>query len=767
MSWASRVRCCVLGCSATYESTDESGEKVRFFGFPTRQYDVERKNKWIDNIRLARKDVNGVWSPSKNSKVCSKHFVGNVKGEDPREVNYIPTIFPVVNAKTAEKYNRLLKTKQNSRISLTEKSQQKLPEASHPGVGETKISLPSSKAATSEVAGGTTMEGQEIGGGLAKDTSVLNKRTVHLASVVDGDGSLDSGVHVTLDDFLREWSADPHPRYVGTKCEENGPADSGNGSKAHSFECPICADSYSTSRSLRRHLSRRSFLARLPCRKCSSCHLAFNRCTLIMRAQGCRIGAANATLSALPPSETLVPVELTDEADNTGSQSDVPMTVLEKVLQSVICSECYMNIEDESSREAHFHPSRGNLIRCSNCPMLCTSECALRAHRRLHNQRRPFVCPECGLRWEDEWPLFHRHVTKHCHHFERIVGYHCLLCPALLLDQAELASHIVDTHSSALHKCQACPMAFINLEGFHIHRQAAHPKLRSQCWLILKCPLCEAVFASAELLTNHTISHLDQCGRSLFKCSTCDSLQPTRADLVAHVRKAHPAMHQESLWGREEDPTMAFISGQSTKANVSSEVINLDDDEIANSDDKAMDTSAPLSQKPKQGSITGKPSPASSATSDQAKKSKQDTPKKANQHSTGDSEQTTAKREEKPPNNTKVCAKCDFQSTDSSVFREHIKVHRPPNQETFQCHECGLCYVVEPSLRKHLRGVHRVEEKKASDSLAEADPNGAAVSGLRCSVCLATFDTERELKSHTRSHGMAFLKKVKAKDGTV
>ncbi|XP_037292119.2 zinc finger protein 532 isoform X2 [Rhipicephalus microplus] len=754
MSWASRIRCCVLGCSASYESTDESGEKVRFYAFPAKHYDAERKNKWIDNIRLARNDVNGVWSPSKNSRVCSKHFVGNVKGEDPRELNYIPTIFPVVSAKTAEKYNRRLETKQNSIPNLTEQSQRKLPEASRLGAGGTKISLPSAKAVTREDAAGTTMEGQ---------------RTVHLASVVEGDGSLDSGVHVTLDDFLREWSTDPHPRYVAVKREENGPANSGDGSGGNSFDCPICADSYSTSRSLRRHLSRRSFLARLPCRKCSFCHLAFNRCTLIMRAQGCRIAASNATLSALPPKETLVPVELPDESENTSSQTDVPMTVLEKVLQSVICSECYTNLEDESSRETHFHPSRGNLIRCSNCPMLCTSECALRAHRRLHNQRRPFVCPECGLRCEGEWNMFHRHVTNHCHHYERIVGYHCQLCPALLLDQAELASHIVDTHSSALHKCQMCPMAFINLEGFHTHRLTMHPKMRSQCWVILKCPLCEAVFASAEQLTNHTISHLDKCGRSLFKCGTCDSLHPTRADLVAHVRKLHPAMHQESLWGREEDPTMAFISGQSksTKAKASLEIINLDDDEMASSKDKAMDTSAPLSQKPKKRSITGKPSPARSATSDQAKKNKQDTPKKANQQSTNDSEQTTVMQEEKPPNNTKACAKCDFQSSDVSVFREHIKVHRPPNQETFQCHECGLCYVVEPSLRKHLRGVHSVEEKKAADSLAEADPNGAAVSGLRCSVCLATFDTERELKSHTRSHGMAFLKKVKAKDGTV
>ncbi|XP_065294128.1 zinc finger protein 532-like isoform X2 [Dermacentor albipictus] len=753
MSQASRVRCCVLGCSATYQSTDESGEKVRFFGFPARPHDIQRKNKWIDNIRLAREDVKGAWSPSKNSKVCSRHFVGNVKGEDPREANYIPTIFPVVSSKTAEKYNRLLKTKQNAKAILTEQSPQKPLEASKRprGTGETENSLPSSKAATREVARGTTMEGQ---------------RAVHLASVVDGDGSLESGVHVTLDEFLREWSVDPYPRYAGTKCEENGPADPGHGSKERSFECPICADSYTTSRSLRRHLSRRSFLARLPCRKCGSCHLAFNRCTLIMKAQGCRIAASSATLSALPPGETLVPVELTEEGDSGASQTDVPMTVLEKVLQSVVCSECYVNLEDEAYREDHFHPSRGNLIRCTNCPMLCTSECALRAHRRLHTQRRPFVCPECGLRCEDEWAVFHRHVTKHCHHFERIVGYHCQLCPALLLDQAELAGHIVDTHSSALHKCQACPMAFINLEGFHIHRQAAHPKLRSQCWLILKCPLCEAVFASAELLTNHTTSHLDQCGRSLFKCSTCDSLHPTRTDLVAHVRKLHPDMHQATLWGKEEDPILAFLTGKKETADVSNEVINLDDDEPPDSGDKAMDTSPPQAQKLEKGSPE-KPAPASNAPSDQAQKDNRGAPKKVNPHPTSESEQATVRQDEKPPNSAHMCAKCDFQSSDLSVFREHIKVHRPLNQETFQCLECGLCYVVEPSLRKHLRGVHRVEETQASNKLTGTGPNGATVSGLRCSVCLATFDTERELKSHTRSHGMAFLKKVKAKDGTI
>lgn len=95
-----------------------------------------------------RKGVSGAWSPSKNSKVCSRHFVGNVKGEDTREANYIPTIFIVVSSKTAEKCNRyieavrffrtyccfltlllwcrLLKMKQNAKSNLIEQSLRKV-----------------------------------------------------------------------------------------------------------------------------------------------------------------------------------------------------------------------------------------------------------------------------------------------------------------------------------------------------------------------------------------------------------------------------------------------------------------------------------------------------------------------------------------------------------------------------------------------------------------------------------------------------------------
>ncbi len=52
------------------------------------------------------------WKPSKNSKVCSQHFVGGFKSEDPRSPAYNPSIFnPMITisqkAESKEKrYNR-------------------------------------------------------------------------------------------------------------------------------------------------------------------------------------------------------------------------------------------------------------------------------------------------------------------------------------------------------------------------------------------------------------------------------------------------------------------------------------------------------------------------------------------------------------------------------------------------------------------------------------------------------------------------------------
>ncbi|KAK3579915.1 hypothetical protein CHS0354_012455 [Potamilus streckersoni] len=134
------------------------------------------------------------------------------------------------------------------------------------------------------------------------------------------------------------------------------------------------------------------------------------------------------------------------------------------------------------------------------------------------------------------------------------------------------------------------------------------------------------------------------------------------------------------------------------------------------------------------------------------------------------------------------CAKCTFSCTDRSEFLSHIKEHSV--EKSVQCVECGLSFMVIPSLKKHLFMVHKVrdyeayfkennllhlmqenedmdidkknlntnmeaEKEKKVKVEKEEDVNG---NPLECNVCYKVFPNEAAIKSHMRVHGMAFIK---------
>ena len=136
------------------------------------------------------------------------------------------------------------------------------------------------------------------------------------------------------------------------------------------------------------------------------------------------------------------------------------------------------------------------------------------------------------------------------------------------------------------------------------------------------------------------------------------------------------------------------------------------------------------------------------------------------------------------------CAKCSYVCEEREAFQTHIKEHK--TDDAVQCIECGLCFMVIPSLKKHLFMVHKVrdfdayflehniedvKEPEDSDSGAETadsiqteelisvddEPESEEDTGnpLECKVCYKTFDTDHAMKSHMRNHGMAFIKKTR------
>ena len=77
--------CCAVGCSNRFSK----GCGLHFYCFPA---DTGRKNSWVAAVN--RKD----WQPTEYTWICSTHFVGGKKSDDPASPAYVPTLFEHVKS---------------------------------------------------------------------------------------------------------------------------------------------------------------------------------------------------------------------------------------------------------------------------------------------------------------------------------------------------------------------------------------------------------------------------------------------------------------------------------------------------------------------------------------------------------------------------------------------------------------------------------------------------------------------------------------------
>lgn len=84
-----RRYCCVYECH-NQEGFDEN---IVFYTFPSKPYEVERRQRWVQAVRRTRPDGTP-WQPTGNTRICSTHFVGNATSNCMHHPAYVPTIFP-------------------------------------------------------------------------------------------------------------------------------------------------------------------------------------------------------------------------------------------------------------------------------------------------------------------------------------------------------------------------------------------------------------------------------------------------------------------------------------------------------------------------------------------------------------------------------------------------------------------------------------------------------------------------------------------------
>lgn len=417
---------------------------------------------------------------------------------------------------------------------------------------------------------------------LAQKTMNGNPGTAKPASIVNSPGAVISRSQSSLVEAFNKIlnSKNPLPSYQ-PDLSTMPPTEWGLRLPSTGYRCLECGDAFALERSLARHYDRRSMRIEVTCNHCSKRLAFFNKCSLLLHAREHKEKGLVMQCSHLVMSPVSVEQMI-------GQQETVPIGMLSPALPALkesggqlsqpsdnSCPECWSPFKGKAEIAAHFQevdPGVTDMC-CMQCspPMPLWNSCSAAAHRRLHQQLPPLVCPECGVicQLHD----LNTHLNQTCLHYSRRLGYRCPCCHLVFGGVNSLnavKTHMQTAHCEVFHKCPSCPMAFKSSSGAETHCTSQHPELPEtarQSKEIYKCVMCRTVFTQKALLSVHFDTHLAKQKMHVFKCPDCNKLFTQRSSLLEHVKDSHKDIYDTSAqnnlvkmessdgeeWGRDED----------------------------------------------------------------------------------------------------------------------------------------------------------------------------------------------------------------------
>ncbi|XP_062897945.1 zinc finger protein 687-like [Mobula hypostoma] len=704
---------------------------------------------------------------------------------------------------------------------------------------------------------------------LALGSSYLTSTTPQLCKAGPGaNGSAVRSQTPLVEAFHRLLNGkNPLPTY---KPDLSPPADSCLALPPSGYRCLECGDAFALEKSLARHYGRRSLRIDVTCNHCARRIVFYNRCSLLLHARehkdrGLVMQCSNLVMKPIaldqlvgqpdPTSPTHAAAISSQPATGAGSRgagAEQALPVVPPIPDPALvdcdtssCSECGQLFPDRVGLAAHFQletPSSAAQV-CQLCQMLLPSKCSYLAHYRLHKNKSPYICPECGGVCRPAH--IQAHVKEVCFHFTRKVGYKCPQCGVVYGGINTIKSHIQDVHCEAFHKCPICPMAFKSAPSAHSHIYTQHPGVVSQqAKVIHKCAMCDTVFTHQPLLSAHFDQHLTKQRVAVFKCPQCPVLYAQKRTMMEHVKSTHSSL-------KSEEPVQSQPATPVKPAPKSSpdSVDSLTDESSSSPKDvlslqrrkemrlklknagwtcsqcqmwfpereeyvthmkkdhgKAMKKfpcrlcersfcSAPSLRRHVRVNhegikrvyncrhcIKGKRTFSSRLTLEKhlqvihginladhiqdqenlfERVSIKTTIRKraASRDGLEHCASEGAKSRKVNGSSPYRCMKCGYTTGSFSDFHQHIPQHRTA-ASSHQCRQCGLCFAAHPSLTRHLFIVHGLKESEGPKSGVQAgESDSLHLEGrVICDVCGKLFDSEPLLKTHFRTHGMAFIK---------
>ncbi|XP_051901725.1 zinc finger protein 687-like [Pristis pectinata] len=500
--------------------------------------------------------------------------------------------------------------------------------------------------------------------------------------------------------------------------------------------------------------------------------------------------------------------------DRIGLASHFQLETPNSVAQ--VCQLCQMLLPSKCSYFAHYrlHKSKSPYI-CPECGGVCRAA-HIQGHVKdvcFHFTRKVgYKCPQCGVVYGGVTTIKSHIQDVHCEAFHK-----CPICPMAFKSAPSAHSHIYTQHpgvsnqqAKVIHKCAMCDTVFTHQPLLSVHFDQHLTKQRVS---VFKCPQCPVLFAQKRTMVEHvksthsnlkseeavqsrtvmpdkpalksspdsTDSFTDDSSSSPkavlslqrrkemrlklknagWTCGQCQMWFPEREEYVTHMKKDHgkamkkfpcrlcersfcsaPSLRRHVRVNHEGIKRVYncrhCIEGKRTFSSRLTLEKHLQVIHGINLADHIQDQENLFERVSIKTTIRKRP-----ASRDGLERWGPE----------------AAKSRKVNGSSPYRCMKCGYTTNSFPDFHKHISQHRTGGS-TYQCRQCGLCFAAHPSLNRHLFIVHGLKESEGAKAGGQAgETEGLRLEGrVICDVCGKLFDSEPLLKTHFRTHGMAFIK---------
>ncbi|XP_033108643.1 zinc finger protein 532-like [Anneissia japonica] len=441
------------------------------------------------------------------------------------------------------------------------------------------------------------------------------------------------------------------------------------------------------------------------------------------------------------------------------------------------CPDCGLVSDTEKGAYQHiqqfcFHMSRKILVRCSVCNIYVSSFKVYQNHLLDRHAESFFKCVECQLAYRSVESLKCHTVVEHRN------NRNSSMCNIIL-------------------KCPLCETVFGNKKQLTLHINTIHTYSDlSETKLVHECAHCGKLFQQLTSLESHMLVTHKNCADH-FHCEFCNRAIQNFSELAPHKKHCSMKLHSKFknpedinvLISKDGDNNMKVQAGEKPEAlnPVSRKMHDIHKCLHCSKSGRTLlfrskqdlDTHCLLTHKE---TIAKSSSVDTASTSTVPTLTVAGSDERKRNADTADDAAPIKKLKIILPRKDFNCALCDFTCPAREDFKSHLLEKHDANG-ALQCQECGLSFRAVLSLKMHLRAVHKIyalnqyldqqdtsvkeivcsEEKTDKKTKVKAAPVGQIFkrfdsNSMECQVCYKVFDTETNLRTHMRNHGMAFIK---------